>query len=118
MRDSEGRTNPTGHFRGTSGELRVPRWVDCTGKIGAATVGMALMSHPGNVRNEWYVREFGLMIDSAAQTAAVRITTETPFEFGARFVAHDGPLSPATADRPSDEFAAARAEERRLGRQR
>ncbi len=113
MRDSEGRTNPTEHFRDTTGERRVPRWVDCTGKIGAATVGLALMSHPANVRNEWYVREFGLMIISAAQTAVVRITAETPFEFGARFVAHDGPLLPEAADQLHADFAAAKADELR-----
>jgi hypothetical protein len=113
MRDSEGRTNPTEHFRDSAGERRVPRWVDCTGKIGGATVGMALMSHPANVRNEWYVREFGLMIVSAAQTAAVRITAERPFEFAARFVAHDGPLSPEAADQLHAAFAAANADELR-----
>jgi len=113
MRDSEGRTNPTEHFRDATGERRIPRWVDCTGKIGRATVGMALMSHPANVRNEWYVREFGLMIVSAAQSAAVRITAETPFEFGTRFVAHDGPLSHETAEQLHAGFATVTADQLR-----
>jgi hypothetical protein len=69
--------------------------------------------HPANVRNDWYVREFGLTIVSAAQTAAVRITTETPFEFGARFVAHDGPLSPETAEQLHAEFATVTADQLR-----
>lgn len=113
MRDSEGRTNPTEHFRDATGERGIPRWVDCTGKIGNATVGMALMSHPANVRNEWYVREFGLLIVSAAQSAAVRITAESPFEFGARFVAHDGPLASETADQIHADFATITAEQLR-----
>jgi hypothetical protein len=113
MRDSEGRTNPSEHFRDAAGERRIPRWVDCTGTIGSATVGMALMSHPANVRNEWYVREFGLMIVSAAQTEAVQITPEQPFEFAARFVAHDGPLSTEEADRLHASFAVVKADELR-----
>lgn len=113
MRDSEGRTNPSEHFREAAGERRIPRWVDCTGTIGSATVGMALMSHPANVRNEWYTREFGLMIVSAAQTEAVRITPEQPFEFAARFVAHDGPLSPEEADGLHASFAAVKADDLR-----
>ncbi len=109
MRDSEGRTNAIEHFRDAAGERRVPRWIDCTGRIGAATVGMTLMSHPGNVRNEWYAREFGLMIISAAQSEPVRVTADSPFEFGARFVAHDGLMSHATADALHAEFAAVTA---------
>ncbi|MGH7958137.1 MAG: DUF6807 family protein [Opitutaceae bacterium] len=114
MRDSEGRTNPTEHFREATGERRIPRWVDCTGRIGTATVGMAIMSHPGNVRNQWYMREFGLMIISAAQTAPLRITAEKPFEFAVRFVAHDGVLAPAAANRLHADFSATRADELRV----
>jgi hypothetical protein len=106
LKDSEGRVNATEHFRESAGERRVPRWVDCTGHIGAAQVGLALISHPGNVRNEWYVREFGLMIVSPAQTTPVRITTEQPLEFAARFVAHDGPLSNGDLDTLHANFAA------------
>jgi hypothetical protein len=56
MTDSEGRVNPTEHFRDTTGDRRIPRWVDGTGRIGEAVVGMALMSHPANHRN---YSEFG-----------------------------------------------------------
>jgi hypothetical protein len=104
MRDSEGRANPTGYYRAADGERKAPRWVDCTGRIGDATVGITLMSHPANVRNEWYVREFGLLIVSAAQTVPVRITEAAPFEFAARFVAHDGPLAAGAADQLHAEF--------------
>jgi hypothetical protein len=122
MIDSAGR-NPNGHFRsnsrrwvpksGTPAPFGVvtrsdgprPRWVDCTGRIGAATVGLTLLSHPANPRNEWYAREFGLMVLSAAQTEPVRLTAAEPFVFAARFVAHDGPLDPAHADRLHDAFA-------------
>jgi hypothetical protein len=113
MHDSEGRTNPTEHFRDATGDRRIPRWVDCTGTVGEATVGMALMSHPANVRNEWYVREFGLMIVSAAQTQAVRITTDAPFEFGVRFVAHDGQLPKESAEQLHADFAGVRADKLR-----
>lgn len=113
MRDSEGRTNSFEHFRDATGERRIPRWVDCSGRIGNATVGIALMSHPGNVRNQWYMREFGLMIVSAAQTSPLRITSEQPFEFAARFVAHDGLLRPEAADRLHAEFSAVSASDLR-----
>ncbi|MBI3463915.1 MAG: PmoA family protein, partial [Planctomycetes bacterium] len=104
MVDSEGRVNPTEHFRDDAGDRRIPRWVDCTGRIGPSVFGIALMSHPANLRNEWYLREFGLMIISAAQSQPVRITTESPFEYAARFVAHDGKLSSGAADQLHAEF--------------
>lgn len=43
----------------------------------------------------------------------VRITPETPFEFAARFVAHDGVLPPAVADQLQARFAAVTADELR-----
>ena len=115
MVDSEGR-NPNGHFRYNSNKWAAtpglpppfgvvsqqdgprPRWIDCTGTVTGGTMGMTLMSHPANVRNEWNAREFGLMILSAAQTVPLRITEDKPFEFAARYVAHDGPLDPAAAN--------------------
>ena len=115
MRDSEGR-NPNGHFRynsqkwvsksGAPAPFSIvskedgprPRWVDCTGEVAGGIIGMTLMSHPANPKNEWYAREFGLMIVSAAQTVPLRFTAEKPFEFAARYVAHDGPLSSSVAD--------------------
>ena len=128
MRDSEGR-NPNGHFRhnskkwvskgGAPAPFNVvseadgprPRWVDCTGEVGEAKVGMSLMCHPSNPKNEWYAREFGLMIVSAAQTAPLRFTRENPFEFAARFIAHDGPLSDEFANGLYATFARTTAED-------
>ncbi len=106
LRDSENRVNATGHFRDPEGAQKAPRWVDCTGRLGLAEAGIALMSHPANPRNEWYAREFGLMIVSAAQSEPVRITPEAPFAFAARFIAHDGPLAAAEADRLHTAFSA------------
>jgi hypothetical protein len=53
------------------------------------------------------------MIVSAAQTEAVQITPEQPFEFAARFVAHDGPLSTEEADHLHASFAVVKADELR-----
>lgn len=122
MIDSEGR-NPNGHFRynsqrwvpkgGTPAPFGVvaksdgprPRWVDCTGRIGDATAGITLMSHPANPKNEWYAREFGVLLISAAQTVPVRITAEEPFVFAARYISHDGPLDVARTNRLHEAFA-------------
>jgi hypothetical protein len=127
MRDSEGR-NPNGHFRfnskqwvskaGTSaafsaegtGDGPRPRWVDCTGVMADATVGMTLMSHPSNEKNEWYAREFGLMVLSGAQTVPLQITDEKPFQFAARYIAHDGPLDARVTDELHAAFAGASPE--------
>jgi hypothetical protein len=57
------------------------------------------------IRNEFYVREYGLMTVSAMLSHDVRLTRQEPFCFAARFVAHDGPLVVKTADRLYGEFA-------------
>ncbi len=105
MRDSEGRVNPDGNYWDVEGERKSPRWVDCSGKIGDATVGMTLMGHPKNLRNEYYVRSWGLMEVSAMLSTDVPFSSEQPFEFAARYVAHDGEIKPATADQLYSKFA-------------
>ena len=92
MRDSEGRTNPDGNYWDAEGDRKAPRWVDCTGKIGDATVGITLMSHPQNVRNQFYMRDWGLMEVSATLGDEVSFSKDSPFRFAARYVAHDGDL--------------------------
>ena len=104
MTDSEGRENPDGNFWDAEGETRAPRWVDCTGKIGDATVGITLMGHPQNLRNEYYVRQWGLMEVSAMLGTDVPFSKAKPFEFAARYVAHDGEMDAATADQLCSEF--------------
>ena len=106
MRDSEGRVNPDGNFWDERGERKAPTWIDCSGKIGTHVVGVALFGHPGNVRNEFYCRGWGLMISSATLGHDVRVTHDQPFHFAARYVAHDGELTPASADELHRQFAA------------
>lgn len=105
MTDSEGRINPSGNYWDAAGERKAPRWVDCTGTIGGQTVGMALLAHPANVRNEWYVREFGLMEVSPTLGHEVRVTAEEPLLFATRFVAHDGVLTRGVAEALLEELA-------------
>jgi len=105
MTDSEGRVNPEGNFWDADGETKAPRWVDCTGKIGDATVGITLMGHPQNLRNEYYVQPWGLMEVSAMLGTDVSFSKAKPFEFAARYVAHDGVMAPETADQLCVEFA-------------
>jgi len=107
MRDSEGRVNPSGDYWDAEGERRAPRWIDCTGRIGGALGGIAMMGHPGNPRNQHYSREWGLMIVSPTLGDDLRITPEEPLRFAARCAAHDGELAPETADRLAEEFAGA-----------
>jgi hypothetical protein len=104
MTDSEGRVNPVGNFWAAQGQTKAPRWVDCTGKIGAATVGIALMGHPRNLRNEYYVQDWGLMEVSAMLDKDVSFSKARPFEFAARYLAHDGALAPESAERICEEF--------------
>jgi hypothetical protein len=104
MRDSEGRVNPEGNYWDADGERKAPEWIDCSGKIGGATVGVALMGHPGNVRNQYYMRGWGLMEVSPALGVDVTFSQELPFRFAARFVAHDGELQAETAGALLNEF--------------
>jgi hypothetical protein len=105
MTDSEGRVNPSGNYWDDQGERKSPRWVDCSGRIAGVAAGVTLISHPENVRNQFYVREYGLISVSAMLGHDVRLTRQEPFHFAARFVAHDGPLAPEAADRLHAEFA-------------
>jgi hypothetical protein len=106
MRDSEQRVNPDGNYWDDSGDRKAPKWIDCTGRIGSHTAGIAMFSHPDNVRNEFYCRPWGLMICSATLGHDVRVSDDEPFEFSARFVAHDGDLTDKVADDLYQEFAA------------
>jgi len=105
MRDSEGRTDLDGMYCDQQGERKAPRWVDCSGTIGENLVGMTLMGHADNPRNQFFLRKYGMMEVSAMLDTDVRLTDESPLVFGARFVAHDGPMEDATADRLNEDFS-------------
>ena len=104
MLDSEGRLNPEGNYWDAEGERKAPKWIDCSGKVGGATVGVALMGHPENVRNQWYMQGWGLMEVSPALGEDVAFSKERPFRFAARYVAHDGELEPKAADQLVEAF--------------
>ena len=106
MRDSEGRVNPDGNYWDPAGDRKAPRWIDCTGRIGGNTAGVALISHPNNQRNEFYCRSWGLMICSATLGHEVEVRGDRPFLYAARYVAHDHELLPSAADQLYDQFAA------------
>ncbi len=106
MRDSERRINPDGNYWDKQGERKAPTWIDCAGQFGNDVVGITLFSHPGNVRNEFYCRGWGLIICSATLGHEVRVTHDKPFHFAARFVAHDGELTHEAADELYQQFAA------------
>ncbi|MGB0581197.1 MAG: DUF6807 family protein [Limisphaerales bacterium] len=96
MRDSEGRVNPDGNYWDADGDRKAPRWIDCTGRLGEATVGITLMGHPENIRNQYYMRDWGLMEVSPCLNTEVEINAASPFRFAARYVAHDGKIAPET----------------------
>lgn len=106
LRDSEGRVNGSGNYWDAEGDRKAPRWVDCAGKIGSDTAGIALMGHPANIRNQFYYREWGLMEVSPCLNADVPFSAAEPFQFAARHVAHDGHLTARDANELFDEFAA------------
>lgn len=108
MRDSEGRTDLDGMYCDPQGERTAPRWVDCSGTIGDNLVGMTLMGHAENPRNQFFLRKYGMMEVSAMLDTDVRLTTETPLVFAARFVAHDGPMTNAAANRLYEDFSGKR----------
>lgn len=105
MRDSEGRTNPDGNYWDAEGDRKAPRWVDCSGKIGDAAVGITLLSHPRNIRNQFYVRDWGLMEVSPVLGEEAAFSREKPFRFAARYLAHDGDLDAAMTESSYAEFA-------------
>lgn len=98
MRDSEGRVNPDGNYWDDEGERKAPRWIDCTGRIGEATVGITLMGHPANLRNQYYMRDWGLMEVSPVLNTELEFSAAKPFRFAARYVAHDGESQPETIE--------------------
>jgi len=108
MRNSEGRTDLEGTYCDQQGERKAPRWVDCSGTIGDNFVGMTLMGHANNLRNQFFLRKYGMMEVSAMLDTDVRLTDEAPLVFAARFVAHDGRITDVTADRLYQEFSAQR----------
>ena len=99
MIDSEGRINPDGNYWDADGNRKAPKWIDCTGRIGDATVGITLMGHPGNIRNQWYMQEWGLMEVSPVLGEDANFDAKNPFRFAARYVAHDGEIESGTADK-------------------
>jgi hypothetical protein len=106
MRDSEGRTNPDNEYWDQEGPRKAPRWIDCTGRIGRQMAGVTLISHPKNLRNEFYCRGWGLMICSAARGHDVRVTRKSPFQYATRFVAHDGEIANEAVEDLYREFSA------------
>ncbi len=107
MRDSEGRVNPDGNYWDANGDRKAPQWVDCTGRIGSDVAGIALMGHPSNVRNQYYVKDFGLMEVSPALGEDVTFSKNEPFRFATRYVAHDGELAGRDANLLYAEFSKA-----------
>ena len=105
MIDSWGRKNPSGDYWDSQGDRAAPRWVDCTGSIGPSRVGVCMLSHPMNFRNQFYVREFGLMILSPTLGNDLPISLQQPLQFSTRFVAHDGDLAPDRAEQWYTHFA-------------
>jgi hypothetical protein len=106
MIDSEGRENPQGDYWDADGDRKAPRWVDCSGPMGDATVGVTLISHPKNLRNQFYVRDYGVMIVSPTLGDSVHLPQGSSLQFAARFVAHDGPLNVQRTNQLRAEFAA------------
>lgn len=106
MHDSEGRTNPDGNYWDATGDRKAPRWVDCSGKIGEAAVGITLIGHPKNIRNQYYVRDWGLMEVSPTLGEEVSFSAKKPFRFAARYIAHDGDLDLEETNALQKDFAA------------
>lgn len=105
LRDSLGRVNLDGNYWDAQGERQAPLWTDCTGTIAGRTAGMTLMGHPKNVRNDFYVRHWGLMIVSPTLGHDVQITPTAPLQFAARYAAHDGQLSDEQAGELYEDFS-------------
>lgn len=105
IRDSEGRVNPEGNYWDASGERKAPRWLDCAGRVGRAKAGIALMGHPENLRNQYYMQGWGLMEVSPALGQDVSFSADQPFHFAARYVAHDGAMDSTTAEQLFTEFS-------------
>lgn len=105
MLDSEGRKNPDGNYWDLESDRKAPRWVDCSGMVGSAEVGVTLIGHPANIRNQFYVRPWGLMEVSPMLGEDVAISKDAPFEFAARYLAHDGPVHLETTEQLYEQFS-------------
>jgi len=109
MLDSEGRSELAGHYHDDAGEKKAPRWVDCSGEIGGQSIGITMMAHPGNLRNQFYTRDSGIFIYSSALGEDVPVTQNHPFEYACRYAAHDGPVAVDDNEMLYREFAAGSA---------
>ncbi len=105
MLDSEGRSDLAGHYHDVTGAKKAPRWIDCSGVIAGQQVGITMMAHPGNLRNQFYTRDSGIFVYSPALGDDVPVTRETPFEYACRYAAHDGPPSAEHTEALHQEFA-------------
>ncbi len=106
MLDSEGRSDLAGHYHDAAGAKKAPRWVDCSGEIGSQTVGITMMAHPGNSRNQFYTRDSGIFIYSPALGDDVPVTRDQPFQYACRYAAHDGAVSVRRSEALFADFSA------------
>ena len=105
MLDSEGRSDLARHYHDESGERKAPRWVDCSGEIGGQEIGIAMMAHPGNLRNQFYTRDSGIFVFSSALGSDVPVTAQQPFGYACRYAAHDGAVSVKDTEALYSDFA-------------
>lgn len=65
-------------------------WIDYSGQITGHSCGVTLMNHPSNLPSGWFTRNYGTICLSPFLNRDVVIEPDTPLEFRARFLLHDG----------------------------
>ncbi len=88
MKNSEGQTNESGTYR------RSASWIDCSGRLGRHTAGIACFVHPHNrdYPSQWFTRDYGPFAPNSAffQEEPVEITPERPLRRRYRIYTHSG----------------------------
>lgn len=114
LRGARGWTTDNSQFVSAEGRGRAdgnhtrPRWCDLAGPVAGETAGLAIMTHPDNLRFPEPLRihpQMPYMVYSPAQLGDFSITAETTWTGRYRFVFHDGASDATLLNRLWDDFA-------------
>jgi len=114
LRGARGWTVENSRFVSAEGRGRAdgnhtrPKWCDLWGPVEGESAGLALMTHPDNLRFPEPLRihpQMPYMVYSPAQLGDFTVSSESGWTGRYRFVFHDGPTDPELLTRLWEDFA-------------
>ncbi len=102
LRNAEGKQNERQTYRQRSA------WVDCTGKLGRITCGLAMFDHPDNPEHPsfWFTRDYGPFSPNYGffLSDPIEIAPQYPLRLRYRFFSHTGTAEEAGVAERWEEF--------------